>query len=320
MCLKSRLAIERPSHRAAYGRRDSCGKVQDGMMTMSMAATQSKHLTILADDFGMSPDVNEGIVRAFVDGVLTDSDVLVCAPAAGEAFSLAAAHHIPIGLHLAFTCEWDLYRWGPLTNMTTMVDHRGHFKHLVDLAWAVVDYQEASLEADAQLSCVVAHCRTVTHIGEHMGVDSNGLFQTLLHDKCTTNGIAHKGHWPGYAACIGMPRPHFVSSLSTSGREFEYRRLKEWLRTRLRGLSAGHHLWVCHPGSNRARLDAMCSPEWPSRPWAGQIRLADLELLLDPDVRRWCEDLDIQLTPFSSVPVIVDDSPETIMASVNSGN
>jgi predicted glycoside hydrolase/deacetylase ChbG (UPF0249 family) len=273
--------------------------------------TQRKRLTVLADDFGMSPAVNEGIVRAFVDGVLTDSNVLVCAPSVAEAFSLAEVNDIPLGLHVAFTCEWDLHRWGPLTRMTTMVDHLGYFRYTVAAAWGAANYEEACVEADAQLSYALDHCRTVTHVGEHMGLDPHGLFWTLLRQQCTRGRIAHKGHWQDYAACDGMPRPQFVSSFSTSGREADYGKLKKWLQMRLLGLSAGHHLWVCHPGSNEARLDSMCSLAWPCRRWAGQIRVADLKLLLDPDVRRWCDDLDIQLTPLSSVPVGVREPSES---------
>lgn len=62
----------------------------------------SRTLVINADDFGFSRSVNEGIVEAHTQGVLTAATWLAGGEAAAEATALAREHpRLDIGLHLA---------------------------------------------------------------------------------------------------------------------------------------------------------------------------------------------------------------------------
>jgi predicted glycoside hydrolase/deacetylase ChbG (UPF0249 family) len=57
-------------------------------------------LVINADDFGVSPGVNDGIIEAHVRGVVTSTSLMVVAPAAQAAASLAKRHpELSVGLH-----------------------------------------------------------------------------------------------------------------------------------------------------------------------------------------------------------------------------
>jgi len=59
-------------------------------------------LIIAADDFGLSPPVNQAIIRAHREGVLTSASLMVTGDAVGEALALARAHPgLAVGLHLA---------------------------------------------------------------------------------------------------------------------------------------------------------------------------------------------------------------------------
>src|SRR5260370_40633706 len=58
---------------------------------------------------------NEGAVKAFNEGILTQASVMVACPWFHEAAELAKEHSIPVGVHLMATAEWDYLRWGPLT-------------------------------------------------------------------------------------------------------------------------------------------------------------------------------------------------------------
>ena len=65
-----------------------------------------RFLIVNADDFGLSPGVNRGILETHERGILTAASLMVRAPAAAEA--AAAAHDHPrlsVGLHL------DLGEW-----------------------------------------------------------------------------------------------------------------------------------------------------------------------------------------------------------------
>lgn len=66
-----------------------------------MSAPQQRHVIFSADDFGMSIEVNEGIERAYHEGVLTTTSLMVAAPAIEDALKRARTMpDLRIGLHL----------------------------------------------------------------------------------------------------------------------------------------------------------------------------------------------------------------------------
>jgi len=61
----------------------------------------AKTVTFSADDFGLTPSVNEAIERAHRDGVLQSASLMVAAPAAADAVRRARAMpSLRVGLHL----------------------------------------------------------------------------------------------------------------------------------------------------------------------------------------------------------------------------
>jgi predicted glycoside hydrolase/deacetylase ChbG (UPF0249 family) len=58
-----------------------------------------KYLIVNADDFGYSPSVNKGIVKAHVDGIVTATSVMVDSIAANDAKDLNAYTNLAVGLH-----------------------------------------------------------------------------------------------------------------------------------------------------------------------------------------------------------------------------
>ncbi|MBI3553301.1 MAG: ChbG/HpnK family deacetylase [Elusimicrobia bacterium] len=71
-----------------------------------------KRLIVTADDFGISPAVNEAVVRAYRDGILRYASLMVDAPAAAQAVSLAKENPgLGVGLHLDL-CSGDPAAWG----------------------------------------------------------------------------------------------------------------------------------------------------------------------------------------------------------------
>jgi hopanoid biosynthesis associated protein HpnK len=69
---------------------------------MIRGAAQSKTLITVADDFGLSPLVNEAVERAAWDGMLTSASLMVAAPYADDAVRRAKAlgDRLRVGLHL----------------------------------------------------------------------------------------------------------------------------------------------------------------------------------------------------------------------------
>ena len=64
-----------------------------------------RRLIVNADDFGRSPSINEAVLRAHCEGVLTTASLMVNEAACAEAVALARQHpRLGVGLHLTFLC------------------------------------------------------------------------------------------------------------------------------------------------------------------------------------------------------------------------
>jgi predicted glycoside hydrolase/deacetylase ChbG (UPF0249 family) len=65
------------------------------------ARPEPRRLIVNADDFGFTPGVNAGIVRAFEQGIVRSTSLMVCYPAAAEAAAYAREHPaLGVGLHI----------------------------------------------------------------------------------------------------------------------------------------------------------------------------------------------------------------------------
>ena len=82
-------------------------------------------LIITADDFGLHSSVNQAVVRAHREGVLSAASLMVAAPAAADA--IARAHACPslrVGLHLVLADGQAIL---PRSAIPNLVDIHGRF-------------------------------------------------------------------------------------------------------------------------------------------------------------------------------------------------
>jgi hopanoid biosynthesis associated protein HpnK len=71
---------------------------------MSDSAPQ-RRLIVNADDFGCSESINEAVIRAHQDGILTTASLMVNETATEQAIQMARQHPgLGVGLHLALVC------------------------------------------------------------------------------------------------------------------------------------------------------------------------------------------------------------------------
>ena len=87
--------------------------------------TAARRVVVNADDFGLSPGVSRGILRAFREGVLTSTTMLVNLDGFDDAVALAKANpDLPVGVHLTLL-------WGrPVSDpeaVRRLVDRDGRF-------------------------------------------------------------------------------------------------------------------------------------------------------------------------------------------------
>jgi hopanoid biosynthesis associated protein HpnK len=84
-----------------------------------------KQLIVNADDLGLTPAVNRGVVRAFQDGIVTSASLLVTGGAFEDAVAMAQQNpNLDIGLHLTLVEERAVL--GP-DLLPTLVDETGKF-------------------------------------------------------------------------------------------------------------------------------------------------------------------------------------------------
>lgn len=60
-------------------------------------------LVVNADDLGLHPSIDAGILQAHREGIVTNSTVLVTGRSAARAIADAKAQHLPLGVHLCLT-------------------------------------------------------------------------------------------------------------------------------------------------------------------------------------------------------------------------
>jgi hypothetical protein len=257
------------------------------------------YLSVVSDDFGMCSPVNDGIVQAFTQGLLTDANLMAPCPAFAEATRLAKAHHIPVGIHATFTAEWDHLRWKPLTSLRSMIEPDGTFRRTVSDAWRDADLTEAAAELDAQWDRIESAGLAISHVSEHMGGDAK--LAALLKKKVLEKKVAYR-NFTLDGARHDLPRYDLASVFPTgqmsNDESIARGRLEEWIES----LGPGHHMWVTHCAVDHPSLAAICEPTHHAVEWARTYRIIDQTLVLDPDIKARVQRRGIKLAPLAECP------------------
>jgi chitin disaccharide deacetylase len=240
-------------------------------------------LIVRADDFGMCHSVNEGIVQAFTEGIVTQASVMVPCPWFTEAAALARTHGIPAGIHQTLTCEWDFLRWRPLTSGPSLTGTDGTFYRSVEEAHDAIEHQEAVAELLAQAALFTAEGLTIDYLDVHMGAVAPKAY-TEVADK-----LGELFLYSELARSRGLTSIDGLTERDTSGK-------REWLLNYLAGLQPGLHVLVVHPAVGGPEIAAMTGPDSVPYRWAEEYRIADLELLTDPEVMALIRERGIELT------------------------
>jgi predicted glycoside hydrolase/deacetylase ChbG (UPF0249 family) len=228
--------------------------------------TEDRRLVVNADDFGLSRGVNEGILRAHVEGIVTSASLMVRGPAARDAAAVAADHpQLDLGLHL------DLAEW---------VCEDGKWRE----AYAVVDTSDAGAvgaETERQLELFEDLTgRLPTHLDSHQHVHRKEPARSIVGRRARELKLPlrHYGrvrycgsfYGQGHAA---TPLPEAIEP--------------ENLVSLIEDLLEGATEICCHPA-------ASVGPELAY----GPERLRELDALCDPRVRAATEHAGVKLCTF----------------------
>ena len=127
----------------------------------------AKLVIISCDDLGACHSANVGVYGALRQGLATCASIMVPAPWARD----AAMRYLPtddIGVHLTLNCEYEAYRFGPITHAPSLLSGEAGFpRHIADL-WEHADTEEVLRECRAQIERAIAWDIDVTHLTPHL--------------------------------------------------------------------------------------------------------------------------------------------------------
>jgi predicted glycoside hydrolase/deacetylase ChbG (UPF0249 family) len=166
-----RLAIERQNYH--HRRRGSILGRFWGMMRSALDSFNPSaeiRLVVNADDFGMSPSISRGILRAHRDGIVTSTSLLGnCADLDHARTALAEAPSLGVGVHLA------LVGGGPVADpasIPTLLTKTGRFlgrggEFIAAWSKRQIDPGDVEREFDAQVARVRAAGIAIDHLDTH---------------------------------------------------------------------------------------------------------------------------------------------------------
>jgi predicted glycoside hydrolase/deacetylase ChbG (UPF0249 family) len=231
--------------------------------------SEARNLIVNADDLGLSAAVNEGILAAREEGIVTSASLMVRQGAAAAAAQRAAEHPgFALGLHLDLG-EWN-YEQGEWTLAYSHCDSD--------------DPEAVEAECRAQLERFRALLgRDPTHLDSHQHVHESepvrGVAEVLAAElgvPLRNRSIRYEGGFYGQSG-KGEPFPEGITP--------------ELLIELIRSLSPGWTEIGCHPAAGPV----------PSSSYDAE-RQAELEALRDPAVKDALAEAGVELRSFAEAP------------------
>jgi len=201
---------------------------------MGDTRTTVRRLIVSADDFGLSPGVNAGILSAHRDGILTDASLMVSGAACAEAVEMARrTPTLSVGLHLVLVQG----RASASPHLVTrLVDRHGMFRNqpvLNGMRYFFTPGIRAQLrhEVCAQLDKYLETGLPLSHVDGHLNIHMHPTVLAILLDVAPQYGVH----------AVRLPREPLGISLRLDGRErvrkvmeaVTFRALVRWALPRL---------------------------------------------------------------------------------------
>lgn len=159
-----------------------------------LPAQPPRRLIVNADDFGRSSAINQAVVRAHREGILTSTSLMVNEPAAGEAVRLARENpRLAVGLHLTLLLGHSALAPDKIPGL---VNDRGEFSHrpaATGMAYFFQHSLRAQLRAEihAQFQRFRATGLPLDHVNGHLHLHLHPVIFDLLMEDRQQLGIQH---------------------------------------------------------------------------------------------------------------------------------
>ena len=277
-------------------------------------------LIVNADDFGLTPGVNRGIVELYRAGVVTSTSLMATAPATEDAIGLALRNPgLGVGCHVNFVEGLPASHAEEIPTLLG-ADGKTFRPSMADFAQAVlrgkVNEAEIARETQAQIQRLQRAGIDVTHVDTHKHTHVFPLIaRTVVHiaRRCGVHAVRnpYEPRWSarlapasivrrGALAMFQLSRKSFFAIPEMTGREVLTTdgtlgitgtgiMTPAMMRQTLKAMPAeGLFEWCCHPGYRDAALDA-------SPTTLRATREAELAMLLEviPERLRSVEGLEL---------------------------
>lgn len=275
----------------------------------SVACAQTRpgavRLIIQGDDMGAAHGINVATIRAYKEGILRSTNVIVPGPWFMEAVQLLKANPgLDVGVHLCLTSEWERVKWRPLTVAPSLADADGYFFPMV---WPRKDFppntslkeaspktEEMERELRRQIELARKYIPRISYLSAHMGFP--GLKPEWVE---TVKRIASD---------VGLPLMetqrdvHDLGAVWRSGAGINFdngdvRAAK--LAARLEKLGPGTWVMVDHCGTNDAEMQALGHTGYE---YVAADRSAVVEAWTSPVVLETVKRKGIQLISHADLP------------------
>lgn len=151
-----------------------------------------RYLIINADDFGYSNTVNEAVLRAHSEGVLTSASLMVAEAGFDHAVEIArCAPALGVGLHVALTVDHALL---PVRDLPDIVDAQGRFggdpfKAALKYFFGPSAKRQVRREMEAQFARFASTGLPWSHVDGHQHFHMQVVAWDALLDLCDAYGV-----------------------------------------------------------------------------------------------------------------------------------
>jgi hopanoid biosynthesis associated protein HpnK len=277
-----------------------------------MASREARRrLIVNADDFGRSQAINQAVIRAHREGILTTASLMVNEAASGEAVALARQNPgLGVGLHLALVCGRSALPPSAIPNLVNCHSLFSNYPVAAGFRYFFSASCRAQLrdEIAAQFDKFRASALPLDHVNGHLHMH---LHPSVFKILCDNAGL-----W-GVRAMRLTRDPFLLNARLASGRWFQrlsHAAVFGLLSAKARPVLARHN--IRHTGSvfgllQNARVDAgyvtkllpLLPPgdsELYSHPSLDQFK-NEFDALVNPSTRVLVRQLDIQLIRYQDL-------------------
>jgi chitin disaccharide deacetylase len=277
-------------------------------------------LIVNADDFGYSTAVNQAIIRAHDEGILTSCSLMVAEAGFEEAVALARQRpNLAVGLHLVVICGRSVL---PPTEIPQLVDAAGNFAtdpFIAGLRYFFLPGARAALRREifAQVARFASTGLPLSHIDGHLHLHMHPTVFNILLAAAEHYGIKH----------VRLPRERLAHTLRLRRRNLPmklvwwsvFQALARYATYRLRGkgfvtaqqvyglLESGamtEDFWLgLLPQLTADTNEIYCHPEDPQLAVNSTNKLGGEELaaLLSPAVKQALQSRSIKLATYADL-------------------